>query len=143
MEHIFNLASPASPIHYQHDPVQITNTRVREAINVLGLAKRVKQCVFKAFTSEVYGDPEEYPQPESYLDRVNPTELSMRKLAENVLKLTGSQSKLFFKPLPEADPRQRQPDLTLAKAKLDWNQKVPPEDGLKEIIAHCGKRPDV
>lgn len=240
---IFNLACPASPIHYQHDPVQTTKTSVHGAINMLGLAKRVKARIFQASTSEVYGDPEEHPQLESYWGRVNPIgprscydegkrcaetlffdyqrqhkleikvvrifntygprmhpndgrvvsnfivqalrgdditiygdgsqtrsfcyvddmiegfvrmmdsepiftgpvnmgnpdEFTMLELAENVLRLTGSQSKLTFKPLPTDDPRQRQPDIALAKEKLGWEPKVRLEDGLNETIAYFRK----
>ena len=243
VDRIFNLACPASPIHYQHDPVQTTKTSVHGAINMLGLAKRVKARVFQASTSEVYGDPEEHPQPESYWGRVNPIgprscydegkrcaetlffdyqrqhnmdikivrifntygprmhpndgrvvsnfivqalrgdditiygdgsqsrsfcyvddmiegfvrmmdsepgftgpvnmgnpdEFTMLELAENVLRLVGSKSKLSFKPLPTDDPRQRQPDIALAKEKLGWEPKVRLEDGLKETIAYFRK----
>ena len=243
VDRIFNLACPASPIHYQHDPVQTTKTSVHGAINMLGLAKRVKARIFQASTSEVYGDPEEHPQPESYWGRVNPIgprscydegkrcaetlffdyqrqhnmdikvvrifntygprmhpndgrvvsnfivqalrgdditvygdgsqsrsfcyvddmidgfvrmmdtepgfygpvnmgnpdEFTMLELAENVLRLVGSRSKLTFKPLPMDDPRQRQPDITLAKEKLGWEPKVRLEDGLKETIAYFRK----
>lgn len=243
VDRIFNLACPASPIHYQHDPVQTTKTSVHGAINMLGLAKRVKARIFQASTSEVYGDPEEHPQPESYWGRVNPIgprscydegkrcaetlffdyqrqhnmdikvvrifntygprmhpndgrvvsnfivqalrgdditvygdgsqsrsfcyvddmidgfvrmmdsesgfygpvnmgnpdEFTMLELAENVLRLVGSRSKLTFKPLPMDDPRQRQPDITLAKSKLGWEPKVRLEDGLKETIAYFRK----
>ena len=240
VDRIFNLACPASPIHYQHDPVQTTKTSVHGAINMLGLAKRVKARIFQASTSEVYGDPEEHPQPESYWGRVNPigprscydegkrcaetlffdyqrqhdmdikvvrifntygprmhpndgrvvsnfivqalrgeditiygngqqtrsfcyvddmiegfirmmnsergftgpvnmgnpVEFTMLELAENVLRLVGSKSKLAFKPLPTDDPRQRQPNIALAKEKLGWEPKVQLEDGLKETIAY-------
>ena len=240
VDRIFNLACPASPIHYQHDPVQTTKTSVHGAINMLGLAKRVKARIFQASTSEVYGDPEEHPQTESYWGRVNPigprscydegkrcaetlffdyqrqhdldikvvrifntygprmhpndgrvvsnfivqalrgeditiygdgsqsrsfcyvddmiegfirmmdserglsgpvnmgnpVEFTMLELAENVLRLVGSKSKLAFKPLPTDDPRQRQPNITLAKEKLGWEPKVKLEDGLKETIAY-------
>jgi len=243
VDRIFNLACPASPIHYQHDPVQTTKTSVHGAINMLGLAKRVKARIFQASTSEVYGDPEEHPQPESYWGRVNPIgprscydegkrcaetlffdyqrqhnmdikvvrifntygprmhpndgrvvsnfivqalrgdditiygdgsqsrsfcyvddmiegfvrmmdsepgftgpvnmgnpdEFTMLELAENVLKQTGSKSKLTFKPLPTDDPRQRQPDIALAKEKLGWEPKVRLQDGLKETIAYFRK----
>ena len=243
VDRIFNLACPASPIHYQHDPVQTTKTSVHGAINMLGLAKRVKARIFQASTSEVYGDPEMHPQQESYWGRVNPIgprscydegkrcaetlffdyqrqhdldikvvrifntygprmhpndgrvvsnfivqalrgeditiygngsqsrsfcyvddmiegfvrmmdserdfsgpvnmgnpdEFTMLELAENVLRLTGSHSKLTFKPLPTDDPRQRQPDIALAKEKLGWVPKVPLEDGLKETIAYFRK----
>ena len=246
VDQIYNLACPASPIHYRFDPVQTTKTSVHGAINMLGLAKRVKARVFQASTSEVYGDPEEHPQSESYWGRVNPigprscydegkrcaetlffdyqrqhnldikvvrifntygprmhpndgrvvsnfivqalrgdditiygdgsqtrsfcyvddmiegfvrmmdsepgftgpvnlgnpSEFTMLELAENVLRLTGSKSKLTYKPLPTDDPRQRQPDITLGKAKLDWEPKVPLEDGLKETIAYFRKRLD-
>lgn len=240
VDRIFNLACPASPIHYQHDPVQTTKTSVHGAINMLGLAKRVKARIFQASTSEVYGDPEEHPQTESYWGRVNPigprscydegkrcaetlffdyqrqhdldikvvrifntygprmhpndgrvvsnfivqalrgeditiygdgaqsrsfcyvddmiegfvrmmdserglfgpvnmgnpVEFTMLELAENVLRLVGSKSKLAFKPLPTDDPRQRQPNITLAKEKLGWEPQVKLEDGLKETIAY-------
>lgn len=236
VDHIYNLACPASPVHYQHDPVQTTKTSVHGAINMLGLAKRLKARIFQASTSEVYGDPEIHPQSESYWGRVNPIgprscydegkrcaetlffdyhrqhnldikvvrifntygphmhpndgrvvsnfivqalkgeditiygsgqqtrsfcyvddmvegfvrmmateqgftgpmnlgnpgEFTMLELAEKVLALTGSKSKLVFMPLPVDDPKQRQPDITLAKAKLDWSPKVNLEDGLKE-----------
>ena len=240
VDRIFNLACPASPIHYQHDPVQTTKTSVHGAINMLGLAKRVKARIFQASTSEVYGDPEEHPQTEGYWGRVNPigprscydegkrcaetlffdyqrqhdldikvvrifntygprmhpndgrvvsnfivqalrgeditiygdgsqsrsfcyvddmiegfvrmmeserglsgpvnmgnpVEFTMLELAENVLRLVGSKSKLAFKPLPTDDPRQRQPNITLAKEKLGWEPKVKLEDGLKETITY-------
>lgn len=243
VDRIFNLACPASPIHYQHDPVQTTKTSVHGAINMLGLAKRVKARILQASTSEVYGDPEVHPQPESYWGRVNtigirscydegkrcaetlffdyhrqhqleikvmrifntygprmhpqdgrvvsnfivqalkgenitifgsgqqtrsfcyvddliegmlrlmdspadftgpvnignPGEFTMLELAEKVLRLVGGKSKLTFHPLPEDDPKQRQPDVTLAKSKLDWEPKVGLEDGLKETIAYFRK----
>jgi len=240
---IYNLACPASPIHYQHDPVQTTKTSVHGAINMLGLAKRLNARILQASTSEVYGDPEVHPQTEDYWGKVNPigirscydegkrcaetlffdyyrqhqleikvmrifntygprmhpndgrvvsnfivqalknksitiygdgsqtrsfcyvddlisgmiklmesdkaitgpinignpNEFTMLELAELVLKLTSSQSKLTFKPLPEDDPKQRQPDISLAKAKLDWEPKVKLEDGLKETIGYFRK----
>jgi UDP-glucuronate decarboxylase len=243
VDRIFNLACPASPIHYQRDPVQTTKTSVHGAINMLGLAKRVKARIFQASTSEVYGDPEEHPQPESYWGNVNPigprscydegkrcaetlffdyqrqhdmdikvvrifntygpnmhpndgrvvsnfivqalrgeditiygdgsqsrsfcyvddmiegfvrmmdsekgftgpvnmgnpNEFTMLELAENVLRLTDSKSKLTFKPLPADDPRQRQPNITLAKENLGWEPKVQLEDGLKETIDYFRK----
>jgi len=243
VERIFNLACPASPIHYQFDPVQTTKTSVHGAINMLGLAKRVKARILQASTSEVYGDPEVHPQPESYLGRVNtfgpracydegkrcaetlffdywrqhqieikvmrifntygprmhpndgrvvsnfivqaikgepitiygdgsqtrsfcyvddlidgmlrlmdspaeftgpvnignPGEFTMLELAEQVLRLTGSTSKLEFMSLPQDDPKQRQPDITLAKSILDWAPRVSLEDGLRETIAYFKK----
>jgi UDP-glucuronate decarboxylase len=240
VDRIFNLACPASPIHYQHDPVQTTKTSVHGAINMLGLAKRVKARILQASTSEVYGDPEVHPQPEGYWGKVNsigirscydegkrcaetlffdyhrqhrmqikvvrifntygprmhpddgrvvsnficqalagkeltiygdgsqsrsfcyvedliegmlrmmdspaeitgpvnlgnPVEITMHELAEMVIHIVGGSSKLCFKPLPQDDPRQRQPDITLAGKALDWEPKVNLEDGLKETIAY-------
>ncbi|MET0331111.1 MAG: UDP-glucuronic acid decarboxylase family protein [Dyella sp.] len=239
-DRIFNLACPASPVHYQHDPVQTTKTSVHGAINMLGLAKRVGARILQASTSEVYGDPEVHPQEESYWGRVNPIgirscydegkrcaetlffdyhrqhrldikvvrifntygprmhpndgrvvsnfivqalrgeditiygdgsqtrsfcyvddlieamlrtmetgpdftgpvnignphEHTIRELAEKVIGLVGGQSTLVFKPLPSDDPRQRQPDISLAKSTLDWQPKVSIDDGLKETIAY-------
>jgi len=238
VERIFNLACPASPVHYQHDPVQTTKTSVHGAINMLGLAKRVKARILQASTSEVYGDPEVHPQPESYWGRVNPIgmrscydegkrcaetlffdyhrqhqleikvvrifntygprmhpndgrvvsnfivqalrgdditiygdgsqtrsfcyvddlveamlrmmdtsaefvgpmnignpgEFTMLELAEKVLTLTGSRSKLVFRPLPADDPKQRRPDITLAKSSIHWEPKVALDDGLRRAI---------
>ena len=246
-DRIFNLACPASPVHYQHDPVQTTKTNVHGAINMLGLAKRVKARILQASTSEVYGDPEVHPQPESYWGRVNtigirscydegkrcaetlffdyhrqhnleikvmrifntygprmhpkdgrvvsnfivqalrgeditmygdgqqsrsfcyvddliegmlrlmdspasftgpvnvgnPSEFTMLELAENVLRLVGGKSKITFHPLPEDDPKQRQPDITLAKEKLGWLPTVQLEDGLKETVIYFRKLLDV
>lgn len=237
---IYNLACPASPIHYQYDPVQTTKTSVHGAINMLGLAKRTRARILQASTSEVYGDPEVHPQPEDYWGRVNPIgirscydegkrcaetlffdyyrqhnldikvvrifntygprmhpddgrvvsnfimqalqgkditiygdgsqtrsfcyvddlidamirmmateagftgpinignpgEFSMLELAELILKLTGSKSKIVYQPLPLDDPKQRQPNIDLAKAKLDWAPKVSLYDGLKETIIY-------
>jgi UDP-glucuronate decarboxylase len=237
---IFNLACPASPIHYQHDPVQTTKTSVHGAINMLGLAKRLRARILQASTSEVYGDPEVHPQREDYWGKVNPiglrscydegkrcaetlffdyrrqhnldikvarifntygprmhpndgrvvstfivqalkgeditifgdgqqtrsfcyvddliegllrlmdsatgvtgpinlgnpSEFTMLELAERVLHLTRSSSKLAFKPLPSDDPRQRQPDIVLAQQELGWEPTVSLEDGLKETIAY-------
>ncbi len=240
---IYNLACPASPIHYQRDPVQTTKTSVHGAINVLGLAKRVGARVLQASTSEVYGDPEVHPQREDYWGRVNPIgirscydegkrcaetlffdyhrqhrtdikvvrifntygprmhpndgrvvstfivqalkgepltvfgdgqqtrsfcyvsdlidaivatmntgpdftgpvnignpdEFTMLELAEAVLRLTRSKSKLEFRPLPQDDPRQRRPDISLAREKLGWQPKVRLEDGLVPTIAYFGE----
>jgi len=240
VDRIYNLACPASPIHYQRDPVQTTKTSVHGAINMLGLAKRTRARILQASTSEVYGDPEVHPQPEPYWGRVNPIgprscydegkrcaetlffdyhrqhrldikvvrifntygprmhaddgrvvsnfivqalrgedltiygdgrqtrsfcyvddlidallrmmdtgpeftgpvnvgnpgEFTMLQLAELVLKLAGGKSKLRHLAAPEDDPRQRQPDVALAKAKLGWAPKVALEDGLKETIAY-------
>ena len=237
-DEIYNLACPASPIHYQFDPVQTTKTSVHGAINVLGLAKRVKAKIFQASTSEVYGDPQVHPQTEDYWGYVNPIgprscydegkrcaetlffdyhrqhalrikvarifntygpymhpndgrvvsnfivqalrnepitvygdgtqtrsfcyvddliegfvrlmaspddfigpvnlgntgEYSVLDLAEKVIALTGSQTKVDLKPLPKDDPRQRQPDITLAREKLGWEPTVPLEEGLKRTI---------
>jgi UDP-glucuronate decarboxylase len=243
VDQIYNLACPASPIHYQFDPVQTTKTSVHGAINMLGLAKRVKARILQASTSEVYGDPEVHPQVEAYWGRVNPIgprscydegkrcaetlffdywrqhqldikvvrifntygprmhpndgrvvsnfivqalkgepitiygdgrqtrsfcyvddlidalvrmmhsrqgftgpvnvgnpgEFTMLELAEFVLKLSASKSRLEFKPLPSDDPRQRQPDISLAAQELDWGPKVALADGLKETIAYFRK----
>ena len=243
VDRIFNLACPASPVHYQFDPVQTTKTSVHGAINMLGLAKRTRARILQASTSEVYGDPEVHPQTESYWGRVNPIgirscydegkrcaetlffdyyrqhaldikvvrifntygprmhpndgrvvsnfivqalkgeditiygdgkqtrsfcyvddliegmmrmmdsgegfpgpvnignpgEFTMLELAENVIRLTGARSKLVFQPLPQDDPRQRQPDISLATDKLGWTPKVKLEDGLKETIAYFRK----
>jgi UDP-glucuronate decarboxylase len=243
VDEIYNLACPASPVHYQFDPVQTTKTSVHGAINMLGLAKRVKARIFQASTSEVYGDPEVHPQVESYWGRVNPIgvrscydegkrcaetlffdywrqhqieikvarifntygprmhpndgrvvsnfivqalkgenitiygdgqqtrsfcyvddlieviirfmasdadftgpmnignpgEFTMLELAEKVIGLTGSTSKLVFKPLPSDDPKQRQPDIGVAKKILDWEPQVSLEDGLKETITYFSK----
>ncbi|BAP89452.1 NAD-dependent epimerase/dehydratase [Burkholderiales bacterium GJ-E10] len=240
VDQIYNLACPASPIHYQYDPVQTTKTSVHGAINMLGLAKRVKAKILQASTSEVYGDPEIHPQPESYWGRVNPIglrscydegkrcaetlffdywrqhhlrikvlrifntygprmhpndgrvvsnfivqalrgeditlygtgeqtrsfcyvddmvdaflrmmvtgddvtgpinvgnpgEFTMRELAEKVLQLTGSRSRIVHAPLPSDDPKQRKPDIAMARATLDWAPKVSLEDGLQETIAY-------
>ena len=247
VDHIYNLACPASPIHYQFDPVQTTKTSVHGAINMLGLAKRVKAKILQASTSEVYGDPEIHPQKESYWGRVNPiglrscydegkrcaetlffdywrqhqvlikvvrifntygprmhpddgrvvsnfiiqalkgqeitvygdgtqtrsfcfvddlveamlrtmdtpdeftgpinignpTEFTMLELAELVLKMTRSKSKLVFKPLPSDDPRQRQPDISLAQELLGWSPTTELEQGLERTIRYFRDRTDV
>jgi UDP-glucuronate decarboxylase len=240
VDEIFNLACPASPIHYQHDPVQTTRTSVLGAINMLGLAKRLRCRIFQASTSEVYGDPGVHPQPESYWGNVNPigprscydegkrcaetlffdyrrqhnleikvartfntygprmqagdgrvvsnfivqalsgapitiygdgtqtrsfcyvsdliegwlrlmdspaeftgpvnignpTEFTIRALAEEVIELCDSSSTLEFRPLPQDDPTQRQPDITLARRELGWEPTVELRDGLRRTIGH-------
>jgi UDP-glucuronate decarboxylase len=241
VDEIYNLACPASPIHYQHDPVQTTKTSVHGAINMLGLAKRVRARILQASTSEVYGDPEVHPQVEAYWGRVNPIgirscydegkrcaetlffdyhrqhklrikvvrifntygprmhmndgrvvsnfivqalrgeditiygeghqtrsfcyvddlleamvrmmatgdhfpgpvnignpgEFSMIELANKVIELTGSKSKLKRLPLPADDPKQRRPDISLAQKELDgWEPKIALEEGLKKTIAY-------
>jgi UDP-glucuronate decarboxylase len=238
VDQIYNLACPASPVHYQFDPVQTTKTSVHGAINVLDLAKRTNATVLQASTSEVYGDPEIHPQTEDYWGRVNPigirscydegkrcaetlffdyyrqynlkikvvrifntygprmhpndgrvvsnfivqalknqdvtifgtgnqtrsfcyvddlidafisamntdpaftgpvnignpNEFTMLELAEAIIRLTGSSSKICFRPLPQDDPKQRQPDITLAKEVLKWTPKIQLEEGLKRTI---------
>ncbi|MDO8938779.1 MAG: SDR family oxidoreductase [Methylicorpusculum sp.] len=240
VDQIYNLACPASPVHYQFDPVQTTKTSVHGAINMLGLAKRVKARILQASTSEVYGDPEIHPQTEDYWGRVNPVgirscydegkrcaetlffdyhrqhdldikvvrifntygprmhpndgrvvsnfivqalkgenitifgdgqqtrsfcyvddliegfvrmmgteqgftgpvnlgnpgEFTMLELAEKVLQLVGGKSKLTFHSLPQDDPKQRQPDIAMARSKLGWEPKVNLEDGLKETVGY-------
>ncbi len=239
VDRIYNLACPASPPHYQYNPIKTTKTSVMGAINCLGLAKRVRARVFQASTSEVYGDPSVHPQPESYWGNVNPVgrrscydegkrcaetlffdyhrenkvdirivrifntygprmhpndgrvvsnfivqalkgidltiygdgqqtrsfcyvddllegfvrlmeqtetvgpvnignpgEFTMLELAEQVLKLTKSKSKIVHKPLPTDDPKQRRPDITLAKKYLKWEPKVQLTEGLKKTIAY-------
>lgn len=239
VDQIYNLACPASPPHYQFNPIKTTKTSVMGAINCLGLAKRVKARAFQASTSEVYGDPEVHPQTESYRGSVNPigiracydegkrcaetlffdyhrengvdirvvrifntygprmlpddgrvvsnfivqalqgqditvygtgqqtrsfcfvddliegflrlmdqdscvgpmnignpSEFSMLELAEKVIKIVGSSSKLVFKDLPADDPKQRCPDITQAKEVLDWTPQVPLEEGLKRTVKY-------
>jgi UDP-glucuronate decarboxylase len=240
VDEIYNLACPASPVHYQHDPVQTTKTSVLGAINMLGLAKRLSCPIFQASTSEVYGDPAVHPQPESYWGHVNtigprscydegkrcaetlffdyrrqhklsikvarifntygprmhpadgrvvsnfiisalksepitiygdgsqtrsfcyvddlvegflrlmdtddtvtgpinignPGEFSMLELAEKVLELTGSRSGITYLPLPQDDPKQRRPDITLAHKTLDWKPNIELEEGLRRTIAY-------
>ena len=243
VDEIYNLACPASPVHYQFDPVQTTKTSVIGAINMLGLAKRTRAKVFQASTSEVYGDPAVHPQPETYWGNVNtlgpracydegkrcaetlffdyhrqhnvrikvvrifntygpnmhpqdgrvvsnfivqalqnrpitiygnglqtrsfcyvddlisgfrklmdssdeitgpvnignPGEFTMIQLAETVLELTGSSSRLVTEPLPMDDPKQRQPDITIAREKLGWEPTVPLKSGLSRTIAYFEK----
>ena len=240
VDEIYNLACPASPIHYQNDPVQTTKTSVHGAINMLGLAKRLRAKILQASTSEVYGDPEMHPQQEPYWGHVNPigpracydegkrcaetlffdyyrqhklrikvarifntygprmhpddgrvvsnfimqalqgqpitlygdglqtrsfcyiddqvdalirlmnspdqfigpvnlgnpTEFTIFELAQHVLRLVGSDAEIVFKPLPQDDPRQRCPDITLAKAALDWQPTVTLDAGLRQTIAY-------
>jgi len=240
VDEIYNLACPASPIHYQVDPVQTTKTSVHGAINMLGLAKRVKAKIFQASTSEVYGDPEVHPQTEDYVGHVNPiglrscydegkrcaetlffdyhrqhflkikvarifntygprmhpndgrvvsnfivqalqgqpitiygdgeqtrsfcyvsdlidgfirfmatedsvtgpinlgnpTEFTIRELAERIIEMTGSRSLLVTKPLPSDDPRQRRPDIRLARDKLGWEPGVELHEGLSKTISY-------
>ena len=244
VEAIYNLACPASPIHYQYDPVQTTKTTIHGAINMLGLAKRLKCKIFQASTSEVYGDPHVHPQKEEYWGNVNPIgprscydegkrcaetlffdyrrqhalpikvarifntygprmhpddgrvvsnfivqalrrepitiygdgthtrsfcyvddmidafirlmataddftgpvnlgnprEFTIRQLAERVLALTGSRSKIVHRPLPADDPKQRQPDIGLANEKLGWMPNVPLDVGLERTIAYFNGR---
>ena len=239
VDRIYNLACPASPVHYQYNAIKTIKTSVMGAINCLGLAKRVDARVFQASTSEIYGDPDLHPQPESYWGNVNPIgirscydegkrcaetlffdyhrqngvdiriarifntygprmspedgrvvsnfivqalkgedltvfgdgtqtrsfcyysdliegfvrlmeqeatvgpvnlgnpgEFTMLELAENVIKLTGTKAKIVFKPLPQDDPKQRKPDIEIAKSKLNWEPVVPLEEGLRETIAY-------
>ncbi len=240
VDEIFNLACPASPVHYQKNPIQTTKTSIYGSINLLDLAMRLNARIFQASTSEVYGDPHIHPQPEKYSGNVNPigpracydegkrcaetlffdyhrehnidikvvrifntygprmhpydgrvvsnfivqaikgdditiygsgsqtrsfcfvddliegfvrmmdtesdftgpvnlgnpSEFTILELAEKILKIVGSKSKLVFKPLPLDDPQQRQPDISLAKKKLDWVPKVSLEDGLKKTVSY-------
>ena len=240
VDEVYNLACPASPIHYQHDPVQTTKTSVHGAINMLGLAKRTGAKILQASTSEVYGDPEEHPQPEHYWGHVNPIgprscydegkrcaetlffdyhrqhnlpikvarifntygprmhpddgrvvsnfivqalkgesltiygdgsqtrsfcyvddlvaglirlmrteddctgpvnlgnpdEFQIRQLAERVLALVGSRSKIIYKELPQDDPQQRRPDITLAKAQLNWQPSIALDEGLRRTVEY-------
>jgi UDP-glucuronate decarboxylase len=240
VDEIYNLACPASPIHYQFDPVQTTKTSVHGAINLLGLAKRIKAKILQASTSEVYGDPTMHPQREEYWGNVNPigirscydegkrcaetlffdyhrqlrlrikvarifntygprmhpndgrvvsnfivqalknepitvfgdgrqtrsfcyvddlvngliglmnsrddftgpvnlghpSEFSMFELAEKIIRLTGSRSRIVYKPLPQDDPRQRQPDISLARKELGWEPSVELDEGLMATIRY-------
>jgi len=242
-DEIYNLACPASPVHYQFDPVQTTKTSVHGAINMLGLAKRVKAKILQASTSEVYGDPEIHPQTESYWGKVNPIgprscydegkrcaetlffdyyrqhglkikvarifntygpqmhpndgrvvsnfivqalsnkditvfgdglqtrsfcyvddlieglirmmdspddftgpvnlgnpkEFSVLELAKKIIETTGSKSKIVFRPLPQDDPCRRQPDISLAKEKLDWEPVIKIDEGLKKTVEYFDK----
>lgn len=244
VDEIYNLACPASPIHYQRDPVQTTKTSVHGAINMLGLAKRVKAKILQASTSEVYGDPEIHPQSESYWGKVNPIgirscydegkrcaetlffdyyrqhnlgikvirifntygprmhfgdgrvvsnfivqaltskpitiygngeqtrsfcyvddlisgmilmmnsssdfigpvnlgndgEFTMKELAQKIIKITGNKVELKFEPLPDDDPKQRKPDISLAQKMLNWQPKINLEEGLQKTIADFAQR---
>lgn len=243
VDEIYNLACPASPVHYQHDPVQTTKTSVHGAINMLGLAKRLKCRIFQASTSEVYGDPAIHPQTEDYWGNVNPigirscydegkrcaetlffdyrrqhgldikvarifntygprmhpgdgrvvsnlivqalrgdaitiygdgsqtrsfcfvsdliegfirfmdsdedltgpvnlgnpNEFTIRQLAELIIELTNSSSPIEYRPLPQDDPTQRQPDITLARTRLDWEPQVQLRDGISETIEYFAR----
>lgn len=149
VDEIYNLACPASPIHYQYDAIQTIKTSVMGAINMLGLARRLNAKILQASTSEVYGDPEVHPQPESYWGNVNPigirscydegkrcseTLFSMLQLAEKIIRKTGSKSKITFKPLPHDDPQQRKPDIRLAQEKLGWQPTILLDEGLDRMI---------
>ncbi len=170
VDEIFNLACPASPIHYQYDPVHTTKTCVHGAINVLGLAKRLGAPIFQASTSEVYGSPREHPQSETYwgntnpigprscyvddmihtfvlymssrepvagpLNLGNPTEITVRELAERIIEVTGSSSTLISKPLPADDPVRRCPDIALAEKLLDWKPTTELETGLRRTVEY-------
>ncbi len=243
VDEIYNLASPASPIHYQYNPIKTIKTNVMGSINMLGLAKRVRAKILQASTSEIYGDPEIHPQPESYRGNVNtlgpracydegkraaetlfmdyhrqagvriklirifntygprmhpndgrvvsnfivqalqnkpitifgdgtqtrsfqyiddliegmltmmdtedsfigpvnignPEEYKIIELAQKIIDMTGSRSKLEFRPLPEDDPRKRKPDITLAREKLGWEPKIQLEQGLRKTIEYFDK----
>ena len=237
VDQVYNLACPASPVHYQYNPVKTVKTNVMGAINMLGLAKRVKARILQASTSEVYGNPQQHPQQETYWGHVNPIgrrscydegkrvaetlmmdyhrqnhvdvrivrifntygprmaisdgrvvsnfivqalhndpitvygdggqtrsfcyvsdmidglvkmmhcedfigpvnlgnpgEFSIKSLAEMVIKMTGAKSEIVYEPLPEDDPVQRRPDISLANEKLQWKPQVPLEKGLKETV---------
>ncbi|MCC6694674.1 MAG: SDR family oxidoreductase [Candidatus Hydrogenedentes bacterium] len=242
VDRIFNLACPASPVHYQYNPVKTVKTNVMGALNMLGLAKRVRARILQASTSEIYGDPKIHPQPESYWGNVNtigirscydegkrvtetlffdyhrqnnvdirvvrifntygpkmlvndgrvvsnfivqalrgepitiygdgsqtrsfcyvsdlvegiirmmdtdgftgpvnlgnPGEFTIRELADEVLALTGSKSEIDFRPLPSDDPTRRQPDIRLARERLDWEPKIPLREGLPRTIEYFAK----
>lgn len=248
VDQIYNLACPASPIHYQHDPIKTAKTNVIGTLNMLGLAKRVKARILQASTSEIYGDPEVHPQPENYWGHVNsigirscydegkrmaetlcfdynrmhgveikvmrifntygprmamndgrvvsnfivqalkneditiygegtqtrsfcyvddliegmvcfmnsraeftgpvnmgnPQEFSMKELAERIIQLTGSKSRIVYMQLPEDDPRQRKPVIDLAKKELGWQPQIALSEGLEKTIAYfsniCDKK---
>ncbi len=243
VDQIYNLACPASPVHYQYNPIKTIKTSVMGSINTLGLAKRIKARILQASTSEVYGDPEVHPQQEAYWGRVNPIgirscydegkraaeclmmdyhrqnhvdvkivrifntygprmavqdgrvvsnfivqalkgeaitvygdgsqtrsfcyvddlidglirmmdspegftgpvnmgnpeEFTIRQLAETVIRMTGSRSRIIYRPLPQDDPVQRRPDIALAREKLGWEPRTPLSDGLEKTIAYFRK----
>ncbi len=172
VDEIYNLACPASPVHYQHDPVQTTKTCVHGAINMLGLAKRCGTKILQASTSEVYGDPLEHPQTESYWGHVNPVgprsfcyvddlvdgmirimedtddavtgpinlgnpaEMSVLELAEEILTLTGSASKIIHMPAATDDPRQRQPNIDLVGELTGWKPSTALRTDLEQTVAY-------
>jgi UDP-glucuronate decarboxylase len=180
VDEIYNLACPASPVHYQYNPIKTIKTSVMGAVNMLGLAKRVNAKILQASTSEVYGDPNVHPQEEHYWGHVNPVgirscydegkrcaetlfmdyhrqngvkikiirifntygpnmnpdEFSMLELAEKVISLTKSESKIVYLPLPADDPRQRQPNISLAKEKLNWSPEIKLNEGLMKTIEY-------
>ena len=156
VDEIYNLACPASPIHYQHDPVQTTKTSVHGAINMLGLAKRVKARILQASTSEVYGDGSQtrsfcyvddlidglvrlMATPDSVTGPINignPDEFSMLELASIIIELTGSRSRIVHRALPADDPRQRRPDISKAYDLLSWSPAIPLRAGLKRTIEY-------
>ena len=243
VDQIYNLACPASPVHYQYNPIKTIKTSVMGSINTLGLAKRIKARILQASTSEVYGDPEVHPQQEAYWGRVNPIgirscydegkraaeclmmdyhrqnhvdvkivrifntygprmavqdgrvvsnfivqalkgeaitvygdgsqtrsfcyvddlidglirmmdspegftgpvnmgnpeEFTIRQLAETVIRMTGSRSRIIYRPLPQDDPVQRRPDIALAREKLGWEPRTPLSEGLEKTIAYFRK----
>ena len=143
VDQIYNLACPASPPHYQYNPIKTAKTSVYGAINMLGLAKRVHARILQASTSEVYGDPEVHPQPESYRGNVNTIgirscydegKFTMYEHAKKIIQLSGSSSKLVYMPLPSDDPTQRKPIIDLAKEKLNWRPMVELGEGLIKTI---------
>jgi UDP-glucuronate decarboxylase len=156
VDEIYNLACPASPIHYQRDPVQTTKTAVLGAINMLGLAKRLRAKILQASTSEVYGDPDIHPQHEAYWGKVNPIGARScydegKRCAETLffdyhrqnrvrIKVSGSRSAIEVHSLPTDDPRQRRPDIARAKTLLDWTPTTNLDDGLRRTIAYFEER---
>jgi len=139
---IYNLACPASPIHYQTDPVKTVKTCVMGAINMLDLARENRAKILQASTSEVYGDPQVHPQNEAYWGHVNPIGLRScydegKRCAETLFYDYHRQHGVnIFKTLPQDDPQQRQPDIKRAKDILGWTPKVSLHDGLQRTIAY-------